>query len=67
MQKTKGWSKDRTMKRLASIPLIVLLKHPGLDTCETNEEVAKYLEKYLPEYLTASETHGVATANVVVK
>jgi hypothetical protein len=67
MQKTPGWSKTRTMKRLASIPLIVLLKHPALDTLDTNEEIAKYVEKYLPEYMTAKETHGVATANVVVK
>lgn len=67
MQKTSGWSKTRTMKRLASIPLVVLLKHPALDTLETNEEISRYMEKYLPEYLTSRETHGVASANVVLK
>lgn len=67
MQKTKGWSSTRSMKRLASIPLLELLKHPGLDTCDTNEAVAKYIDKYLPQYRTASETHGQSSANIVIK
>jgi hypothetical protein len=67
LQKTKGWSKTRTMKRLASIPLVELLKHPGLDELDTNEKVEAYVRKYLPQYITASDTRGVATANVVVK
>jgi hypothetical protein len=67
MQKTKGWSKDRSMKRMASIPLLELLKHPELDELETNEKVEAYIRKHLPQYITAEESRGVATANVVVK
>jgi len=67
MQKTKGWSKGRTMKRLASIPLIEFLKHPAISDLETNEQVEKYVRKYLPQYSTAEESRGVASANVVVK
>lgn len=67
MQKTTGWSKDRTMKRLATIPLIEFLKHPAIDELDTNEKVQAYIEKHLPQYSTAKESRGIATANVVVK
>lgn len=67
MQKTKGWSKDRTMKRLASIPLVEFLKHPEISELETNEKVESYIRKHLPQYSTSQESRGVATANVVVK
>jgi len=67
MQNGRGWSKDRTMKRLASIPLLVLLNHPVLDTLQTNNEVMTYMMKYLPEYVTCHDTKGRATAQVVIK
>lgn len=67
MQKTKGWSRNRTMKRMATIPLIEFLKHPAIDELDTNEKVEKYIRKYLPQYSTAEESRGVVTANVVVK
>jgi len=67
MQKGPGWSKTRTMKRLASIPLLVLLNHPALDTLQTNDEVMAYMTKYLPEYITCHDTKGRATAQVVIK
>jgi hypothetical protein len=68
MQKSgKGWSKTRTMKRLASVPLLEFLKHPRIAEMETNNEVEAYIRKYLPQYSTAEDSRGVASANVVVK
>jgi len=55
------------MKRLASIPLLEFLKHPEIADLDTNEKVEKYIRKYLPQYSTAEESRGVASANVVVK
>jgi hypothetical protein len=67
MQKSPGWSKTRTMKRLASIPLLEFLKHPEISELDTNEKVAAYVRKYLPQYRTEEDSRGVASANVVVK
>jgi hypothetical protein len=67
MQKSRGWSKTRTMKRLASIPLIEFLKHPEIAELETNNEIEAYIRKYLPQYSTCEDSRGLASANVVVK
>ena len=67
MQKTKGWSKTRTMKRLASIPLMELLKHPELNELDTNNQIEDYIRKHLPQYITTHDTRGVADAGVVIK
>ncbi len=64
MKKDGGWSKDRTMKRYASIPFVEYIKHPGLS--EDDKELAAFIESH-PQYRTSTETHGTAVRNIVVK
>jgi len=67
LQKDSGWSKDRTLKRAASIPLVEFLKHPALAELDTNEAVEKYIAKYLPQYSNVHETRGALCPNIIVK
>jgi len=67
LQKETGWSKTRTLKRAASIPLVEFLKHPALAELDTNEAIEKYIAKYLPQYSNSHETRGDLCPNIIVK
>ena len=67
LQKDTGWSKSRTLKRAASIPLVEFLKHPALAELDTNEEIEKYIAKYLPQYANVHETRGALCPQIIVK
>jgi hypothetical protein len=67
MQKGRGWSNEGLLKRAASIPLVEFLKHPALGELRSNEDMARYVSKYLPQYATSHETRGNLCPNIVIK